>query len=384
MFSALSSSPTTSASGNGEEGDRRIIGLDVSGSLFYFRVHKLVEVSSYFGDRLSKSSNEVDYKDAQGRPILFVERSPDLFKHVRDFILMGTLTMACDLPLRRALRMEAEFFGIPAMVEMLLVSQTFAPGQTNQGVLYWLGTKRGAAPYANPHRIGAVHVGGWVDDFLGEEEEDFNDEEQREATIAGSPYSREALVHYRHCLPINTAVSSKGNPVDAYWALDTPSRVLWCDHGSKRLPAQINLQEAVALRPTHYSLRVSKCYGMQGDWNFEASQDNQEWEVLHAARNDRRLFVPSEDYIKRAVGLTLLEVSKENRTDERASDILLGVLEQDFRHTWEITPAPSKFYRYFRIIGASTSDYDGNVSEDEEGSCLHGEGLELYGEVYEE
>lgn len=49
------------------------------------------------------------------------------------------------------------------------------------------------------------------------------------------------------------------------------------------------------------------------------------------------------------------------------------------RHTWTIDP-PSTFYRYFRIIGSGT-DYERaeNASD-----CLHGVGLELYGDIHED
>jgi hypothetical protein len=392
MFGSLSSAPASTS----PEEDNRIVGLDVSGDLFYFRVSKLLQSgSTYFASLFSigRWEAKVSYKDMQGRPVFFVERSPDLFRHVRDYILTGTLHLPSSTPcmaLRRALRMEAIYFGL--QVNELKVCHSFSPTRSNQGVLYFLGTNRGTAPYQNPYAIGAIHVGGWVDDSIDLEDEGFDDpdEDSRLAKVAGSAASREALVHYRQRLTITTAEDS--DAVDGYWTLGSPSRLLWCDHGSERLPVQINLK-SISLRPTHYSLRVSKCYGMQGDWNFEASADGVQWDILHAARNDKNLFVPSEDRIKHAVALSLSELSTEKRTDERASDVLLGILEQDYRYTWQLEPAPTQFYQYFRIIGASEEghhheqgDHGGEetASEDEFGTCLHGEGLELFGDVCED
>lgn len=393
MFSSLSSGSTSSA----PKEESRIIGLDVSGDLFYFRISKLLQSgSTYFASLFSDGrwDAQVSYKDIHGRSVFFVERSPDLFRHVRDYILTGTLLLPSKktcMALRRALRMECVYFGLEGMMEKLKVCHSFSPSRSNKGVFYWLGTDRKTAPYQNPYAIGAIHVGGWVDDIDWEEESSEPDEDARLAKVAGSAASREAFVHYRQRLPITTAEDS--DAVDCYWSLDSQSRLLWCDHGSERHAVQINLQ-SISLRPTHYSLRVSKCYGMQGDWNFEASADGIQWDILHAARNDKNLFVPSEDRIKHAVALSLSELSTEKRTDERASDVLLGILEQDYRYTWLLEPVPTQFYQHFRIIGASEEghsrhaqgDHGGEetASEDEFGTCLHGEGLELFGDVCED
>jgi BTB/POZ domain len=384
----------------------RIIGLDVSGELFYFRISKLLESGSTFFASLLISRHgrwdhtKASYHDTQGRSMYFLERSPDLFRHVRDYILTGTLHLPSGnhiMALRRALRMEAVFLGLLGMMEQLEVCYSFSPSRSNRGVFYWLGTDRNTSPYQNPYALGAIHVGGWVDglDDDDEEEDGFEpDEDTQLAKVAGSAASREAFVHYRQRLPITTAGKDNNDAVDSYWSLDSQSRLLYCDHGSKRHAVQIDLK-SISLRPTHYSLRVSKCYGMQGDWNFEGSTDGSfQWDILHAARNDNTLFIPSEDRIKHAVASSLSELSKEKRTDERATDILLGILEQDYRYTWQLDPAPTKFYQHFRIIGATEDGHhhhapgDPNgeemASEDEFGTCLHGEGLELFGDVCED
>ena len=54
--------------------------------------------------------------------------------------------------------------------------------------------------------------------------------------------------------------------------------------------------------------------------------------------------------------------------------------ERELRHTWQIDPPSPTFFRFFRIIGSGT-----NYERHENASnCLHGVGLELYGDVHEE
>lgn len=185
--------------------------------------------------------------------------------------------------------------------------------------------------------------------------------------IAGTARSRESFVQYQ-LKPLVTKVKKS-------WEIENFSCLQWCEHSGKRLPVIIDLK-SVQLRPTHYSLRVSECLGLTGDWNLEGSNDGTKWELLHAARDDDHLrLTEADDKIDVQLAQTLEYYNDEVRTDELAGDILLSMLEQDYRHTWAIKTQPKKFYRYFRIIGAGPKD---------DCECLHGEGLELYGDVFEE
>lgn len=336
-----------------------IVGLDVGGKVFYLRLSKLTKSgSAYFANPLK----DVAYKDDAGRKVIFLDRSPQLFEHVRDY-LVGNLTTELPLATRRQLRKEAEFLGLEGMTQALQVSQTFSPTSNPcQGVLYWLGTNKNATnEYENPYSTGAVEVTGWMDDDDNADEDMFD--------LARFARSRETFVEYR-CKP----AVQKGRSTNV-WEMEQFSCLQWCQHANKRLPVVIDLRTDILLRPTYYSMRVSECMGLAGDWNLEGSNDGKKWEVLHAARDDNDLFLEEgNDEIKRQLTKTLSFYNDHVQSDELAANVLLQILEQDFRHTWKVD-AKGKFYRYFRLIGAS--DPDG------EDACLHGEGLELFGEVYE-
>ena len=392
MFSSSSSGPSSGSD---------VIGLDVGGQVFYFTLSKLTSNtdSTYFKKHLSVKhlDDNVNYKDDKGRKVVFIDRSPTYFSYVRDFIVSqnGTLCLPSSsstapstdaLALRKNLREEADFFGMESLKEALKVSQQFDPSASNRGVLYWLGTNRGQQQeYENPYQMGVVNVTGWMDDEENEEEDMYD--------LARFARSREAFVHYQ--LRPEVALAGKDD-----WDIEQFSCLQWCGHAHKRLPVVVDLQ-TIQVQPTHYSLRVSECKGMAGDWNFEASQDGKEWDVLHKARDDDTLWLEEgSDEIKSQLTKTLAFYNDHVQDDELSSDILLTILEQDYRHAWKIEPPCTKFYRYFRLIGASEQKKKSKTStdkkgkkkkeeeeekndEDEEGGCLHGEGLELFGNVYE-
>lgn len=58
--------------------------------------------------------------------------------------------------------------------------------------------------------------------------------------------------------------------------------VLTCDHGGMREPVILDMK-GVLFRPSHYSLWVSACCGMEGDWILEGCQDGSIWDILHHA-----------------------------------------------------------------------------------------------------
>jgi BTB/POZ domain len=357
-----------------------IIGLDVGGKVFYFHLSKLMKSgSTYFVNRLEgRLDKEVAYTDPQGRKVVFIERSPTRFEFVRDYLVSlsssnggkPSLRLAPgDLTLRRDLREEAEFFGLSGMTLALQVSQTFSPNQTNRGVLYYLGTSNGKSEhYENPYTMGVVNVTGWMDDEEKNGEEEMFD-------LARFARSRESFIQYR--LKPQVTPAKKGSKiVPGGWEMEQFSCLQWCQHARKRLPVVVTLN-TVMVRPTHYSLRVSECMGLAGDWNLEASVDGKtedgSWDVLHQARNDTSLKMDEgNDEIKAQLTKTLAFY----QNDDLSAEILLTILEQDYRHTWTLDPPPTKFYRHFRLVGASPQKGDD--------LCLHGEGLEIYGDVYEE
>lgn len=342
--------------------DDPIVGLDVCGKVYYCHVSTLAHSSPYFATRFAGKFNpDVSYQDERGRNIYFLERCPTTFEHIFRYLLTGRSNFPTydeDPALRRALRDEADYFGLYELSNALQVTRTFSPEEGNQGVLYWLGCGKGKSNYQNPYSIGAVHVGGWVDDPLNAHKAMFE--------LARSASCRAHFVQYQQ--PV--VLMNRG--VNARVSIESHNYLLWCDHGMERLPVSVDLK-SVALRPTHYSLRVSQCYGMQGDWNLEGSMDEVTWDTLHAARGDDRLCLSeSSDIITKFDRCFPTSTGVTDR-----SEALLRLIEQDYRHTWELRPPPTQFYRYFRIIGAGSED-------DIRDNCLHGEGIELFGDVYQE
>lgn len=345
-------------------GEDTIVGLDVGGTLFYFHLSILLNSgSTYFARRFGGNFDAaVAYRDEHGRSVYFIDRSPKRFEYVRDYIVTLNLHLPSDddLPLRRALREEAEYFGLEGMTERLRVTHVETPNLDNQGILYWLGTRRRTTEYRNPFDIGMVHVGGWIDDTANHSTEAF-------FNFAATHYTRQNFVAYRPSVKIDGET----------YRIKHVSFLMSCEHGGARLPVVVDFK-FVRIRPTHYSLRASKCRGMEGDWNFEASHDGQHWEVLHASRGDDHLCM-GHDIIhgQRTGAETFLQEAMQEYvySEDEALDAVISFLELHHRHTWELNPPPEQFYRFFRMIGAD------DIGEN---TCLHGDGLELYGEIYEE
>lgn len=341
--------------------DDPIVGLDVCGKVYYCHQSTLTQVSPYFCHRFNGNFDAgIAYKDLQSRHVYFVERDPIAFAYVFKYMISPATCCHNHLPsfssnqaLVRSLRAEADFFGLVGLSEILQTTASFSPAESNMGVLYWLGCRKGTtAAYQNPYAIGAIHVGGWVDD-------DVANHQKSMFALARSASCRANFVHYQQPPVLVSRTVNSRVTIESY------NYLLWCDHGMERLPVVIDLK-SVLLRPTHYSLRVSQCYGMQGDWNLEGSTDGTVWDVLHAARNDQHLCLSeSSDIITKLDKSFPLSSSHEQR-----SEALLRLIEQDYRHTWELTPRPTQFYRYFRIIGAGSE-------HDVRDNCLHGEGALL-------
>lgn len=357
------------------EGDPLLV-LDVGGRIFKCHRSTLLNSGShYFTNRFSGSFDARSaYTDQNGLAVYFLERSGELFEYVFQYIV----SLKLELPtfrenpvLWRNLRSEALYFGLEPLYNLLKITFHAEPNTGNQGILYWLGTRRGTANYQNPYSIGAVHVGGWVDDSGHAQEYLFG--------LAGGNYSRKSFVQYR-AEPKMDFTEIEGNTLESV-PIGSSCRLLDCDHGGKRLPALLDLKECF-VRPTHFSLRASLCLGMDGDWNLEASEDDVSWDILHASRNEDFLRLRGElangKAAMRYVQRVFFEELELHQADNReAMDVLVSFLEREQRHIWEIT-APegcaNKFYRYFRIIGAEEIGV---------GGCLHCEGFELYGDVYE-
>ena len=132
----------------------------------------------------------------------------------------------------------------------------------------------------------------------------------------------------------------------------------------------------VIIRPSHYSLRYGQCYGMS-DWNFEASEDGDNWVILHKARKERHLLKPSSE-----------EFHEIAAADD---DDFVAIVEDRYRQTWEVSSP--LFYKYFRFKSIGVNELRSMYGEATAGEtlgedgrilfsgCLHGVGFELYGDV---
>lgn len=150
---------------------------------------------------------------------------------------------------------------------------------------------------------------------------------------------------------------------------------LGCFHSSQRIPVVIDLR-SIRLRLKAYSLRYDLC-GMSG-WNLEGSEDGLEWTVLHEVRGDSHL-MPLLDVDGEVMStLILVVINNPEYSESEKAEILLGYVEQNHRHTWEIES--DAFYQYFRLIGRGPCKNEDDLLS----RCMHAVGLELYGDVHEQ
>lgn len=369
-----------------------IIGLDVAGQLYYCRKSTLLGEPSYFEARFGPDSMMDplrDQIDEKGREIYFIDRNPAMFKYVLEYLRMSKLppeigTFQEHPNLWRSLRDEAEFYALDGLASLLKVTFSCSPDDDGaRGIMHWLGTNKGKERYINPYSRGVVDITGWFDSFttLGEHDPSWGSSERKELFVQYRPISGRPLANSDVIWP---GVGNVFFPT-----------LIGCNHSSERLPVVIDMRKNV-VSPTHYSLRYGACRGMDGNWNFEASNDGQNWILLHAGRKADGHNLHYDRIQSRA--LREEEWFMEMRQGENAftpirnwPEVYCDYMERHYRHTWEIdnsalqtssssssssAPNNRQFFRYFRIIGA---DPPGSG-----GSCLHCIGLEIYGKVYEE
>ena len=360
-----------------------IIGLDVSGTLYYCRKSTLLqEDPSYFAARFGPDSMmdpQLDHIDAKGREIYFIDRNPAMFKFVLEYLRMSRLppeisTFQENPNLWRSLRMEAEFFALDGLIALLKDTYSCCPNEdAGQGILYWLGTNKGKDEKCiNPYRRGDIDVTGWFDNLetLGDHDPSWGSSERKELFVQYRP------MIFMELPSIDTIIwPGTGN---TYFPC-----LMGCNQSSQRLPAVVDLRK-IRVLPTHYSLRYGACRGMDGNFNFEGSSDGENWVVLHEGRK-------SEGH-----NLTYERIqSRSKREQDWFQEIMQGnnaftpimnwpevycdYMERHYRHVWEVNvpTVPGQFFRYFRVIGADPHGEDG-------GGCMHCIGLEIYGKVYQE
>lgn len=356
-----------------------IIGLELTdGRVFYIHRSSLVNAGGYFAACFGDNGIPAGESrtDDHGRSIYFVARDGKLFEnHILPFIIQkipGKLPpFAQDPELWRLLRNEALFYGMDDLSELLRVTYSCSPdaGTRGKGVLYWLGTNKGITDYKNPYTRGAIDVtvGGLTDATYDQRREMFNGVEDIVNPRAFTSESRQALVQYR------PPVTGKDEEGDVFHLSSLHACYsLWCNMSTCKFPTVVNLL-SVKLRPSAYSLRQDEL-GMT-DWNLEGSKDGSTWIILHKARNDRNIAMP-DDSLMEQLGVDLDRCS----TVAVREEISLEFAERERRGTWQLSPSSDEFYQYFRIIG-SGMDYERSETSL---VCLHGIGLELYGDIHEE
>ena len=124
-----------------------VIGLDVSGTVYYCRTSTVAQQlssssSSYFVARFGPDrmlDPEVDRIDDMGREIFFIDRDPDIFKYVLAYLrtnkLPATLGSFEQNPnLWRALRDEADFFSLDGLTSLLKATITHSRGKSSMSL----------------------------------------------------------------------------------------------------------------------------------------------------------------------------------------------------------------------------------------------------------
>jgi len=322
------------------------------------------------------SSKLIDRIDQDGREIYFIDRNPEMFKYVLEYLRMQQLppeigTFQENSNLWRSLRNEAHFFALDGLTSRLNVTYSCSPDEDGgKGILHWLGTEKGNEKYTNPYRRGILDVTGWMDSFetLGQHDPSWGCSERKEFFVQHRPMS-ETVREYE-----NDGQSSDM----VYFPCLTG-----CNHSSLRLPVVLDLRKSI-VSPTHYSLRHGGFKGMDGSWNFEASTDGTNWVLLHEGRKSDGHNLTYERKVQRHALGESGWFHEMQMGDQQMDPILCwpevycDYMERHYRHTWEINnnATTSQFFRYFRVIGA---DPVGTPGGD-----LHFIGLEIYGNVCEE
>lgn len=354
-----------------------IIGLDVAGKLFYCRKSTLLgDGTSYFAARFGPDSMmdpERDHITENGREIYFIDRNPEVFKYVLEYLRIQKLppeigTFQENPNLWRALREEAEFYCLNGLISLLKATYSCSPDiDGGKGVLHWIGTNKGKDAYVNPYCRGAVDVTGWFDSYhpvLGGVDPSW-----------GSSVKKELFVQYRP-MPEHAKKIGNGDIVIMPCERNDFFPCLAGYHSNQRLPVVVDMRSNV-VSPSHYSLRYGACHGLDGNWNFEGSMDGETWVLLHAGTNDgHKLSLQRVTEQQRAVEQDWFKDLTHRYRPENWQKLYCDYMERHYRHTWKVNNSSEQYFRYFRIIGADPVKG--------ESRSLHFIGLEIYGHVYEQ
>jgi hypothetical protein len=103
---------------------------------------------------------ELPFDEAMSCPVYFVDRDPNHFKYVLEFLSNEQTKLPNNLPpykdapiLWKNLKQEADFFclqGLALILREKSYIHSCSPDLGEKDILYWLGTRQGKAEYQNP------------------------------------------------------------------------------------------------------------------------------------------------------------------------------------------------------------------------------------------
>jgi len=385
-----------------------VICLDVRGEVFYCKKSKLLNANngnSYFSARFREDSMldaGLDRVDDKGRGIYKLDRNPTVFKYIMEYINtdkkpIGIGAYEKNKKLWELVRDEAFYFGLDHLIHLLRITFSCSPETDgDQGIMYWLGTKKGTSEYYNPYIRGAVDVSGL----------DNKGQAHLPNRSKGTENDKMLMVQYRPT-PEGNEINSileqvaDANEVDSGLIYEIFSEVdgammgcYACHSDDAGGSINFHLRDGVAISPTHYSIRSGGCYGMAGDWNLEASTDGRKWDVIHESRiKQPKLYggVNGENVCYQNDNekgcMKIWNMALKCGDTESRKKAVCDHMEANHRQTWQVNNTRGNIYTYFRFLSIQVPEVDDDDYDDDDDyreTCLHGIGFEVYGDVYEE
>jgi len=378
------------------------IDVDVGGQLFRTSEATLRK-ASYFAALLSSN-----WRNDCTEEVIFVDRDPELFQRVLSFMRSGSLagipSFAAAPDLWRALREEANFFGVSELCAALHETHrcTFQHTGDGNGVLAWIGHNKGRRDtYVNPHTAGSVLVFSSVHDLAPHDPATGNRRQppvneceldmMLTDWIEHDDAHKDFVAFERDYILCRIRPHIPGGAVRRVdWTCSCEaSDGRWCSINGRSDLVYIAVDlRSIFLRPTAYTLcGATSCSAMR-HWNFAASTDGITWDILHKARNESGLHATrvGDEHMSIVAGLAdaaedLSQLSEDTQSSLRQ---VAKRLSLSCRKTFPLSPVPSTYYRYFRVSNISLEDWAAVRDADDPSDCMHFGGLELYGSVHEE
>jgi len=217
-----------------------IIKLDVGGHQFKTSISTLRREESMLSHMFSGSGYLVE-KEADG--FYFIDRPGKYFTPILHYLQTGSFIPPDNPQKLNAIRQEVQFYEIKSLIDLLApIPRHFKDLRDQEGVLYWLGTKKGTEKYQNPYSLGAVKVSG-----------------------------------------------NGSDPVSAVdYAMNPLKDIGGCSWKDKYIQIEVI---GITIQPSSYSLSYSGYCSNYLHWRLEALDTNNNWKILmnHSeSLNDRK------------------------------------------------------------------------------------------------